>query len=114
MKISRRVVGRMILGAPLLAAGAGLAGTLQNGARADEPQGKPADTATPQPEPEPTPLAKFLAKQEDGLSGDERAKVRKDVTQLEDALKVVRDFPIGNDVPPAGGFRPIRSVRRNG
>jgi hypothetical protein len=110
MKISRRVVGRMILGAPLLAAGAGLAGTLAPGARADEPQAP----AAPEPELEPTPLAKFLAKQEDGLSGDERAKVRKDVTQLEDALKVVRDFPVGNDVPPAGGFRPIRSVRRNG
>ena len=108
MKISRRVVGRMILGAPLLAAGAGLAGTLSQGARADEPQVAP----TPQPEPEPTPLAKFLAKQEDGLSGDERAKVRKDVTQLEEALKAVRDFPIANDIPPAGGFKPIRSVRQ--
>jgi|KBSSwiStaDraftv2_1062776.scaffolds.fasta_scaffold260048_2 hypothetical protein len=113
MKISRRVVGRMILGVPLLAAGGSLAGALGHGARADEPEVKPAD-AKAQPEPEPTPLAKFLARQEDGLSGDERAKVRKDVTQLEDALKVVRDFPVGNDVPPAGGFRPIRSVRRNG
>ncbi|HEV8201538.1 MAG TPA: hypothetical protein VGS03_16100 [Candidatus Polarisedimenticolia bacterium] len=113
MKISRRVVGRMILGAPLLAAGGSLAGALKSGARADEPEVKPADAAA-EPAPEPTPLAKFLAKQEDGLSGDERAKVRKDVTQLEDALKVVRDFPVGNDVPPAGGFKPIRSVRRNG
>jgi hypothetical protein len=108
MKISRRVVGRMILGAPLLAAGAGLAGTLSQGARADEPQAP----ATPAPEPEPTPLAKFLAKQEDGLSGDERARVRKDITQLEEALKVVRDFPISNDIPPAAGFKPIRSVRQ--
>ncbi|HET8945574.1 MAG TPA: hypothetical protein VFQ07_01210 [Candidatus Polarisedimenticolia bacterium] len=109
MKISRRVVGRMILGAPV-AFGATLAGALGRVARADEPQ-KPAEAGSP-PEPEPTPLAKFLAKQEDGLSGDERAKVRKDITQLEDALKQVRDFPIGNDVPPAGGFRPIRSVRK--
>ena len=111
MKISRRVVSRMILGAPLVM-GATLTGSPGGGARADEPQ-KPAD-AGPKPDPEPTPLAKFLAKQEDGLSGDERARVRKDITQLEDALKAVRDFPIGNDVPPAGGFRPIRSVRRNG
>ena len=106
MKISRRVVSRMILGAPMLAAGAGLAGTLSQGARANEPQAKP------EPDPEPTPLAKFLAKEEDGLSGDERAKVRKDITQLEAALKVVRDFPISNDIPPAGGFKPVRSVRR--
>jgi hypothetical protein len=109
MKISRRVVGRMILGAPVIL-GATLAGSLGGGVRADEPQVKPVD-AGPPPEPEPTPLAKFLAKQEEGLSGDERARVRKDVTQLEDALKAVRDFPIGNDVPPAAGFRPIRSVR---
>jgi hypothetical protein len=105
MKISRRVVGRMILGVPLLAAGAGLAGSLARDARADEPQ------TAPEPEVEPTPLAKFIAKQEEGLSGAERDKVRKDVTQLEEALKVVRDFPISNDVPPAGGFRPMRSVR---
>jgi len=108
MKISRRVVGRMILGAPLLAAGAGLAGSLTGEARADEPQAAPA----PEPEVEPTPLAKFIAKQEEGLSGAERDKVRKDVTQLEEALKVVRDFPIANDIPPAGGFRPMRSVRK--
>ena len=108
MKISRRVAGRMILGAPLLAAGAGLAGTLGRSARADEPQAAPK----PEPDPEPTPLAKFIAKQEEGLSGEERDKVRKDVTQLEGALKVVREFAIANDVPPAGGFRPVRSVRK--
>ena len=106
MKISRRVVGRMILGAPLLAAGAGLAGSLTGEARAAEP------APEPEPEVEPTPLAKFIAKQEEGLSGAERDKVRKDVTQLEEALKAVRDFPISNDVPPAGGFRPMRSVRK--
>jgi len=108
MKISRRVVGRMILGAPWLAAGSALAGSLTGEARADEPQAAPE----PEPEVEPTPLAKFIAKQEEGLSGAERDKVRKDVTQLEEALKAVRDFPISNDVPPAGGFRPMRSVRK--
>ena len=107
MKISRRVAGRMILGVPLVAAGAGVASSLLQGARADEPQ--PAPT----PEPEPTPLARFIAKEEKGLSGDERDKVRKDVTQLEGALKTVREFVIPNDVPPAGGFRPIRSVRKS-
>lgn len=106
MKISRRVVGRMILGAPWLAAGAGLAASLTREARAAEPEPEP------EPEVEPTPLAKFIAKQEEGLSGAERDKVRKDVTQLEEALKAVRDFPISNDVPPAGGFRPMRSVRK--
>jgi hypothetical protein len=107
MKITRRVVGRMFLGAPLLAAGAGLLGR-GNAARADAPQAAPE----PEPEVEPTPLAKFIAKQEEGLSGAERDKVRKDVTQLEDALKVVREFAISNDIPPAGGFRPLRSVRK--
>ena len=108
MKISRRVAGKMILGAPLWAAGAGVASSLLQGARADEPQAAPA----PEPDPEPTPLAKFIAKEEKGLSGDERDKVRKDVTQLEGALKVVREYVIPNDVPPAGGFRPMRSVRQ--
>ena len=108
MKISRRVAGRMILGAPALLAGAGLAGALGQGARANEPQTAPA----PEPDPEPTPLAKFIAKEEEGLSGSERDKVRKDVTQLEQALKTVREFVIPNDVPPAGGFRPMRSVRK--
>jgi hypothetical protein len=96
MKISRRVVSRMILSAPVVM-GATLAGSLGG---------------EPEAEPEPTPLAKFIARQEDGLSGDERDKVRKDVTQLEEALKVVRDFPISNDIPPAGGFKPVRSVRQ--
>ena len=116
MKISRRVVGRMILGAPIVV-GASLAGSLGRLARADEPQAGPKPEAgtkpEAKPEAEPTPLAKFLAKQEDGLSGDERAKVRKDITQLEDALKVVRDYALANDVPPAGGFRPVRSVRKS-
>lgn len=109
MKISRRAAGRMILGVPLVAAGAGVASSLLQGARADEPQPAPA----PEPEAEPTPLAKFIAREEKGLSGDERDKVRKDVTQLEGALRTVREFVIPNDVPPAGGFRPIRSVRRS-
>ena len=54
MKISRRVVSRMILGAPIVM-GATLTGSLGGGARADEPQ-KPAD-AGPKPDPEPTALA---------------------------------------------------------
>jgi hypothetical protein len=97
MTISRRTMSRWLLGAPLIAVAA--AKTL-----ADEP-------AEPQKANEPTPLAKFLAKQESGLSSDEKAQVRKDVTQLEDALKTVREFPLGNDVPPAGEFRALRTKR---
>ena len=105
MAMTRRTMSRWLLGAPLLAAAA--AKTVDLFGRvsaADEP-------AEPQATPEPTPLAKFLAKQESGLSSDEKAEVRKNVTQLEDALKTVRDFPLGNDVPPAGEFRALRTRR---
>jgi hypothetical protein len=98
MNISRRTMSRWLLGAPLIAAAAARV------AAADEP-------AEPQASPDPTPLAKFLAKQESGLSSDEKDEVRKNVTQLEDALKTVREFPLGNDVPPAGDFTALRTKR---
>ena len=107
-KWTRRSVGRLILGAPLAAASAGSIATLLGtaSARADQqaPPEAPADSG-------PTPLAKFLAKQEDGLTGEERDKVRKNVTQLERGLQAIRDFKIGNDVPPAGTFRALKSKR---
>jgi hypothetical protein len=100
-KWTRRSVGRLILGAPVAAAAAlgGARGILaaQEGAKGTGDSG-------------PSPLAKLLAK-EDGLSGEERAKVRKNVTQLEGALQAIRDFKMSNDVPPAGTFRALRSKR---
>jgi hypothetical protein len=100
MKMTRRKAGGLILGAPLIASAAGAALLSQRPAGAQE---------TPPPEPEPSPLGKFLARQSDDLDADMKKKLRKDVTQLEEALKVLRDFPIGNDVPPAGSFRAMRS-----
>jgi len=101
-KWTRRSVGRLILGAPVAAAAAlggarGILAAGQEEAKASDDDG-------------PSPLAKLLAK-EDGLSGEERAKVRKNVTQLEKALQAIRDFPMSNDVPPAGTFRALRSKR---
>jgi hypothetical protein len=101
MTISRRTMSRWLLGAPLLAAAA---------AKTVDLFGRVSAADAPA-EPQPTPLAKFLAKQESSLSSDEKAEVRKNVTQLEDALKAVRDFPLGNDVPPAGEFRALRTKR---
>ena len=103
MQWSRRRVGRLILGAPVAAALAALAG--RGSALAQEQEPPPSSGGK-----EPTPLAKLLAKEE-GLSGEERAKVRKNVTQLEKSLKAIRDFPLSNDVPPAGTFRALRSKR---
>jgi hypothetical protein len=104
-KMTRRSAGRILLGVPLAAAAAvPVAGLL--GARA----ARAADDA-PAPEPAPTPLAKFLARQEEGLSSDERDHVRKDVTQLEESLKTLRDFKIGNEIPPAGSFKAMKSRR---
>jgi hypothetical protein len=107
MTISRRTMSRWLLGAPLLAAAA--AKTVDLFGRVSAAEEPAADQS--KAEPDPTPLAKFLAKQESGLSSDEKAEVRKNVTQLEDALKTVRDFPLGNDVPPAGDFRALRTKR---
>ena len=99
---SRRRVGRLMLGAPVAAALAAIAGRGQ--ALAQQQAAAPSSgNGTP-------PLAKLLSK-EDGLSGEERDKVRKSVTQLERSLKALRDFELSNDVPPAGTFRALRSRR---
>lgn len=101
MTMTRRTAGRLLLGAPAVAA---VASGLLN------PGGARAEEAAPPP-PEDSALGKLLAKQEPGLDGGEKAKVRKDVAGLEQSLKTLRDFPVGNDVPPAGTFMPIRSRR---
>lgn len=104
-KMTRRSAGRILLGVPLAAAAAVPVAELL-GARA----ARAADDA-PAPDPAPTPLAKFLARQEEGLTSDERDHVRRDVTQLEESLRTLRDFKIGNDVPPAGTFKAMKSKR---
>jgi len=110
MKLSRRMVARAVFGAPLVLAAA-------SAARLESLFGiaaaRAAGQAEPQPSPAPEepPLARFLARQEEGLSAAERRRVRREVTQLEQALKEVRDFKIGNDVPPSGTFRALRTRR---
>jgi hypothetical protein len=102
-------VARFFLGAPIAAAAAtmsrvgGLLGARAASA-AEEAPAAPAEAA-------PSPLARFLAKQEEDLSSEERGEVRKDVTELEGALKEVRAFVLSNDVPPSGTFRALRSKR---
>ena len=112
MKLSRRTVARAVLGAPLMLAAASIArvesllGIAAAGA-ADQAAPEPSPT----PEPEETALARFLAKQDDDLSSEERRHVRKDVTQTEQSLKEIRDFKLGNEVPPSGTFRALRTRR---
>jgi hypothetical protein len=110
MKMSRRKAARLALGAPLAAAVAAAApwgGWIGRAAA--------ADNAAPAGEPEadegPSPLARFLARQEAGLSAAERRRLRRSIGQLEASLKEVRGFGLTNDVPPAGGFRARRSKR---
>ena len=105
MKLSRRTMTRAVLGAPLVLAAASAAGVESLLA------GQAEESKAPPAEPEEPPVAKFLARQEEGLSGDERKRVRRDVTGLEQALKQVRDFKIGNDVPPSGAFRAFKARR---
>jgi hypothetical protein len=69
------------------------------------------DAADATPPPADSARGKFLAKQEPGLDGGQKDKVRKDVAGLEQSLKTLRDFPLPNDVPPAGTFRAMKSRR---
>jgi hypothetical protein len=103
----------LVLGAPVAAAASALPlGALlgiRPAAAADQAAGANQAAGAPPSEPSPTPLAKFLAKQDDELTSAERKRVRKSVTQIEEALKSIRDFKIGNDVPPSGTFRALKS-----
>ena len=107
MTMTRRRAGRLILGAPVIAAAA--ASTLLGTAPVSAGQNAPA--AEPPSKPEPSALGKFLAKQEENLSGEQKDKLRTDVTDLEETLKALRDYTLANDVPPAGTFAALRSRR---
>lgn len=87
--ISRRAAGKLLMALPAVA--------LAAPASADE---------------KPTELADFLAAREPGLSAEERERLRKSVTELEKALRVVRDFRLPRDVALSLRFRPLRSRRR--
>jgi hypothetical protein len=106
MDQERRTVIQWMLRAPVAAAAAGALALRPAGAANQQP----APTPTPE-ELEATPLAKFLARQEEGLTSEERRRVRRDVTQLEQALADVRGYPLGNDIPPATCFRALKTAR---
>ena len=109
--MTRRTAGKLLLGAPAVAAVAsGILGARAAGA-ADDATAAGQAAAGAAPPPADSALGKFLAKQEPGLDRDQKDQVRKDVASLEQALKTLRDFPLPNDVPPAGTFMPIRSRR---
>jgi len=110
MKLSRRAVAGAVVGAPVLALAASVArlGSLF-GIREARAAQEPAPSPTP--EPEDSALGRFLARDEEGLTGEERRKVRKEVAQLEQSLKEIRDFKLTNDVPPSGTFAALRTRR---
>lgn len=118
MKVSRRSITRWILGAPVAAAAASAlpaallgAPSALAGQAAPAAEPAPADRPVPPSEPEETPLARFLAKNQEGLTSAERARIRRKVSDLEQSLAAIRSFRMGNDVPPAGSFRALRSKR---
>jgi len=110
MKLSRRAVAGAVVGAPVWALAASVArlGSLF-GIREARAAQEPAPSPTP--EPGDSSLGRFLARDEEGLTGGERRKVRKQVAQLEQALKEIRDFKLTNDVPPSGTFTALRTRR---
>ena len=87
--LTRRDLGKLLIAVPA-------AGLVSRPARGDEP----------------TDEARFIADHEAGLSAEERERVLKGLEDQEKSLKVVRDYPLGNDVAPAFGFRPLHSKRR--
>ena len=112
MKLSRRAVAGAVVGAPVLALAASVArlGSLF-GIREARAAQEPAPGPSPTPVPEDSALGRFLARDEEGLTGEERRKVRKQVAQLEQSLKEIRDFKLTNDVPPSGTFKALRTRR---
>ena len=72
MKLSRRSLARLILGAPVAAAV--MAAPLQTlfGIRSAAAAEQAAEKAKPEPppEPEPTPLARFLAREDEGAGAE--------------------------------------------
>jgi hypothetical protein len=107
MKMTRRNAARLFLGAPVIAAAGASTLLAPRSGLAQES----APATQPPPEPEPSPLGQFLARQENDLSSEQKDKLRKDVTDLEQTLKPLRDYPLANDVPPAGTFAALRSRR---
>ena len=110
MKLSRRTLARFVLGAPVAVAAASLsrAGGLLGIRPAAAAEAAPA---APAGDAGPSPLGRFLAKHEEDLTSGERRAVRDDVTELEGSLGAIRAFVLGNDVPPSGTFRALRSKR---
>ena len=108
MKLSRRAVAGAVVGAPVWALAASVA---RFGSLVGIRDARAAQEPAPSPTPEDSPLGRFLARDEEGLTGEERRKVRKQVAQLEQALKEIRDFKLTNDVPPSGTFTALRTRR---
>jgi len=99
-----------MLGVPVAAAAASVAGI---GSFFGVRQARAAEDgeSAPPAAPDDSPLGRFLARQEEGLTSEERRQVRKNVAQIERSLKEVRDFTLGNDVPPSVRFQPLKSKR---
>jgi len=114
MKLSRRAVARGIAGAPVVLVAASVARleSLLGGkeARAAE-TAQPGPSPATQEAPADSALGRFLAREEEGLTGEERRKVRRQVAQLEQSLKEIREFKVANDVPPSGTFRALKTRR---
>ena len=114
MKLSRRSVTRAVITAPvvLLAASVARLESLLGWSQAREAQAaEPEPSPTPGETPTDSPLGRFLARDEEGLTAEERRKVRRQVAQLEQSLKEIRDYTLTNDVVPSGTFRALRTRR---
>jgi hypothetical protein len=91
LDLTRRALGQMLLALPL--------------ARLAAADDKKAEEAA-------SPRADCFAATEPGLSDDEKARLRKSITEGEKSLAVIRDFKVPVDVAPATVFRAMKSKGR--
>jgi hypothetical protein len=61
---------------------------------------------------QPSAEAEFLASREPGLTDEERARLKKNLTDGEAALKAIREFKLPADVAPSLRFQPLKARRR--
>ncbi len=117
-KVTRRSALRLLAAAHAAAAlgGAALAGPSQQekGAApvspeaATTPAAKEPEAASPPSKP--SRYAKFVAKNEEGLTSAERKRLEKQLPGIEGALRKIRDFNLPDDVEPALTFRALRAA----
>lgn len=109
-RLSRRSALRWIAVAPAAAAAAGAA-IAAEAKDQNEPKDDAGSGASKAPA-RPSSYAKFISKDERGLTGEQKKQLLKQAPGLEGALAKLREYPIPDDVEPALTFQALRGKSR--